>query len=561
MARLGAAALTLAALARAASGGGSGGSADIQWDAGRSPPLYPSALALGNVTGRNASGKLYYADVPTGVACTLGKSCTDGGMPEERGLCVKSGAGSACWDVCNPGHAPRQYVVGADDDHHLNSGYAGLVAQVRAGENAYVQCPAELEQGDPCPPGESCPGAMGREAGVPEDRGICVVDSGQASDRACWDMCDGSHDPEDYILGTVVGVSNKIKRARGSGVCPGGSWLPWILVALLGLCLLACCAGLLISQRVARRRSRGGERGVVSRGARLEEPGAGFGRMPPYHGRAGLGQDLLEPTPAAAERGLSGGYGERMPTTPERVSSRRDRDRDQGVYEEEEEYRMEEGHEEEEEDRMEDMLPPPEPPRAVQPFKEAPPAAPPPFPPEAPQPGAACPSPIIGGGESRLFSQFSALDVTRDPMAVSRLGSQISQPGNVTQEIGLLGTRIPGLDEPSLLSSMQSVAAPELRPVAVPPMSPFLQGGRQAPPILAGGPGAAAGRPSYHTRAPLSFSAHQPPVTTLGSPPTSVQIAPGRVAAISSPPTSVQIAPGSIGSIGSLGPFAQYARR
>lgn len=264
---------------------------------------------------------------------------------------------------------------------------------------------------------------------------------------------------------------------------------------------------------------------VTSRGGLVDEHGLGFERQP-----RDFNLQLLEPMPGAEEHGLPEGIGGRMPTTPERVSSRRDRDR---------------------ENSMEDMLPPPEPPRAAQPFLEAPPAAPPPFPPDAPPP-AACASPNACD-ESHIFnqSQLSGLDVTRDPMAVSRLGSQISQPGNVTQEISLLGSqsRIPGLNEPNLLfpsvqpltvpQTTAQAAPPELRAVSVPPMSPFLQTGRNPSPLITGsnqGPSTAlrmpaTAMPSYHTRTPVNYATSQP-VTIINSPPSSVQIRPGGLAPV-----------------------------
>jgi len=139
----------------------------------------------------------------------------------------------------------------------VNSGIAGLVVQVRAGMNSFVQCPRALKQGDSCPPGNMCSAEMHATYKIPEDQGMCVVDESQPHSRACWDMCDSEREPVEYTTGAPKGSEKRIWELRQSGDCPSNSAWPWILAIVLTLCLLGCCGYIvMVALRLGRKRKR-----------------------------------------------------------------------------------------------------------------------------------------------------------------------------------------------------------------------------------------------------------------------------------------------------------------
>lgn len=186
----------------------------------------------------------YYQDVEP-ANCVLGYNCTDGGMPVYRGICVQAknpGAGRACWDVCNPNHAPAAYNSSEVYNPVLLASTTGMIQAVRANLNPIVTCP-NLLGGDPCKPGEMCGADFLTAFAVPEGRGICVLDDTQARDRGCWDMCDHRKNAVDYTMGTASGTESKIMDVRGSSACPGLQWWQILLIVLVVLLVLACLAG------------------------------------------------------------------------------------------------------------------------------------------------------------------------------------------------------------------------------------------------------------------------------------------------------------------------------
>lgn len=88
------------------------------------------------------SGK-YFSDVK--MACVEGRECSGRPtMPFERGICVKNGGHTECWDVCNEHHKVCEFkAAGAHVRHTLLR-----IVQVRLGLLAPVRCPCvppELE--------------------------------------------------------------------------------------------------------------------------------------------------------------------------------------------------------------------------------------------------------------------------------------------------------------------------------------------------------------------------------------------------------------------------------
>jgi len=229
------------------------------------------AVQISNVPGRKLAGngttdlleRFAFDDVED-TGCTPAYNCTAGGIPVERGICVKVGTGQQCWDVCSPKHNPHDYEV--SESAALNSAIAGLVSQVRAGMNSYVQCPPELGHEDACPLGEICTSSMASAFNVPAGQGMCVIDENRTNSRACWDMCDEVHKADDYQVGAKAGALEHVLKFRQGGLCPSTPWWPWLFAILLTLCLLGCCAYLvLMLLKLGKKRTRG-----LDRGSRLD---------------------------------------------------------------------------------------------------------------------------------------------------------------------------------------------------------------------------------------------------------------------------------------------------
>jgi len=410
--------------------------------------------------------------------------------------------GSECWDVCNPEHTPQEYQIGSNAA--INSGFAGLVSQVRAGLNSFIQCPGPLATGDRCPPGRLCGRFMLEKFDIPRGRGMCVVDSSKPSSRACWDMCDLHHKPEDYTIGTAAGVAQHIWEVRQGG-CPSAAWWPWILAALLSVCVLTCCAYVvMVLTRMGKKRTRG--MGTLERGAsRLEASPGDFS------------QDYLEPTPPPAfadERGLP----------PE--DYRDDYRREYGMreYSDPEEYRMPDPPGPIDVERsMQESLPP-EPPRMD----------PPPQPREYQVPQQELPAPP---SDPRL-DLFERIDTNHDGK-ISRDEYENFFPGSRQS------MRIPGLDEPNLL--FPSIQPPSIQPLVVPQTTaqvappdllsqavqrnPFLSpgdplGGSQPQVMTPFRMTTGSSNPAFQTQLPAAF-ATQLPFPTVSGPPGSVQLRPG----------------------------------
>jgi len=218
-------------------------------------------LVVNDAASTNSSDAQLAFDDASDADCTLGRNCTGGGMvPAARGLCVTAGTAlrtiNECWDVCQPKHKPTDYVIG--EDTAVNSGMSGLVAQVRAGMNSFVQCPKSLKQGDSCPPGNMCSQEMLSTYKIANDQGMCVIDERQPNSRACWDMCDSEREPVEYITGAPKGSEKRIWELRASGDCPSDSWWPWIFGIVLSLCVLGCCGYIvLVALRLGRKRQQG----------------------------------------------------------------------------------------------------------------------------------------------------------------------------------------------------------------------------------------------------------------------------------------------------------------
>lgn len=193
-----------------------------------------------------ANPSSHYVDDAEPAACVLGQNCTDGGIPAYRGLCVVSrnpGAGKACWDVCNPNHAPESYQV--NDNTAVTMSYAGMVETVRAGLNPMVRCPNNLHGGDPCPPGEPCTYEMRRFYNIPKGRGMCVIDANKPNSRACMDMCDTRKDPSAFTFGTPAGTASTVETTRAN-VCPRMPWAVIILTFVGIVGFSSCCIGVLL---------------------------------------------------------------------------------------------------------------------------------------------------------------------------------------------------------------------------------------------------------------------------------------------------------------------------
>jgi len=227
---------------------------------------------ISNVPGRKLAGngttpfpkERFAFDDMEDDGCSPAYNCTAGGIPEARGICVNVGIGQQCWDVCNPKHTPHEYKV--SEGAATNSAVAGLVIQVRAGMNSYVQCPPELGHGDACPLGRVCTSSMASAFNVPAGQGMCVIDENRTNSRACWDLCDEVHKPDDYQMAAEAGALERVLKFRQGGHCPSRPWWPWLLAILLTLCLLSCCVYLvLMLLKLGKKRTRG-----LDRGSRLD---------------------------------------------------------------------------------------------------------------------------------------------------------------------------------------------------------------------------------------------------------------------------------------------------
>lgn len=72
-------------------------------------------------------------------SCEVGRHCA-AGMPEQRGACVHPGFGDTpteCWDICNEGHSPEDYLTG---DPEFDELFADAVRQVRSGNYRHMTC-------------------------------------------------------------------------------------------------------------------------------------------------------------------------------------------------------------------------------------------------------------------------------------------------------------------------------------------------------------------------------------------------------------------------------------
>jgi len=223
-----------------------------------------AAAAAGNATANvtTTPAPAYHAD-SSPAGCTPGKSCTNGGMPAERGMCVMdaSGAGAACWDVCNPAHSPGQYRVSTNPVVTMT--YKGMVETVRSGLNPIVNCPG-MKGGDPCPPGFQCPAEILSQSRVPKGQGLCVIDPNAPMSRACWDMCDFTKSVRRYTVGTAEGTATFVNGVRSS-VCPHMTWW-FIALSVLGVVavlLIIFGLGIFIRKTIAKRASKGRSRGAV----------------------------------------------------------------------------------------------------------------------------------------------------------------------------------------------------------------------------------------------------------------------------------------------------------
>lgn len=278
-------------------------------------PLLAAALG-GRVCAAQVANLTFFADVdPAG--CTIGRSCTNGGIPQNRGVCVVSRTGSfACWDVCNPNHASDSFR--ANNNVMVTMTLKGMVETVRAGNNPTVSCPG-FRGGDICPPGNDCPAGIAASYKVPEGRGMCVIDPDGYMSRACWDMCDTTILTSAFALGTPEGTKTKILNVRGSTACPRLQWWGILLTVLgvLGLIFLCVGLGIMLRRRAGSKSRESGELKDFTQGLH-EEADEGMDQGDVYD--RGLGDYQQEP---AAEM---------MPPEPPRQDSIRPPVHDMPAY-------------------------------------------------------------------------------------------------------------------------------------------------------------------------------------------------------------------------------------
>jgi len=436
------------------------------------------------------------------IECTPAYNCTAGDIPVARGICVDVSGGRQCWDVCNPKHGPHDYVVSGSAK--TNSAVAGLVIQVRAGMNSYVQCPPELGHGDTCSPGKGCTSTMASAFNVPARRGMCVVDENETNSRACWDMCDQVHKPDDYGVGAPDGTLERILKFRQDGLCPTTPWWPWLLAILLTLCLLGCCAYIvLMLLKLGKKRTRG-----LDQGSRLDVPVSQEEDLPD-----GPHREMQAWAPSNFPNDYADAYGRphmsgscdasvAVPTAPSYT---------------EEEWR-----------------PPPEPPRMVDPH-EAERELPPP-----PQPYYE--EPAVRPFPDSQQEPSTRIDLHRDG---------VMQRGDYDRFFpGSTSNRIPGLDEPNLFPNLSGshLSQPGMS-VPVEPFSTVLpqhmvtapqQPGNPPFRVATGSPVAAPVSPAtFHTQLPSAFQSHL--VSGVGVPPMSAVTMPS--SALTVPPSNLTVPP------------------
>jgi len=306
------------------------------------------------------------------------------------------------------------------------------------------------------------------------------VDESEPNGRACWDMCDAGHDPEDFVVGTAEGTAQHVWEVRQRGGCPSTPWWPWFLVALIGLCLLTCCVWVFtVLFRMGRKRTRG---------LSLERPNSRQEALAPEP------ENLEDPGPPQAVpedyRQDSSEYGARGHSARE-------------------EYRIPEPPPMEELSR--DIMPPEPMPRGME-LPPPPQAAELPFPP----------------GRDPSMELFDRIDANHD--------GQITKEEYEAFFPGSTRAKIPGLDEPNILfPNVQPLQVPQTTAQAVPPdllaqamprnmfLSPDPLGGSQpqvmTPFRMATGN---SSNPAFQTNLSPAFST-QPP----GSAPSSLRMQPG----------------------------------
>mmetsp|Transcript_14151 Transcript_14151/g.30724 ORF Transcript_14151/g.30724 Transcript_14151/m.30724 type:complete len:494 (-) Transcript_14151:354-1835(-) len=243
------------------------------------------------------------------ASCVLGKACSDGGIPLERGLCVLTESNNrACWDVCNTHHPSGSYRINMNN--MVTMTFKGMVETVRSGLNPSVHC-SGMTNGDPCPPGDNCPNSMLARHKVPEGRGICVIDPQAHMSRSCWDMCDTRISMTKLTMGTAAGTEERVRAVRNSDTCPHLSFWKVMLIAVGVIGASASCCGLVMvlrksAARRGKRSSRANPKELdFDEGAEDEEneytqPGNGF--QDGIMDRSGIpGHDLPPQPPSAAE--------------------------------------------------------------------------------------------------------------------------------------------------------------------------------------------------------------------------------------------------------------------
>jgi len=179
-------------------------------------------------------------------------------MESKLGVCVITGTGNACWDVCDLSKQPQDYVVtlqsGAVNDN--NTAMKLLVTEIRNGKNLNVECKVKAPTTEWCSPGDLCGGFKETDAygtansahaqSIPQDRGMCVVDANGPGGRMCVDMCNYNMPLDKYRMGTPEGTVATVQGVRSSGACGGTPWWPIVLGLLLLLCCLAGITALVL---------------------------------------------------------------------------------------------------------------------------------------------------------------------------------------------------------------------------------------------------------------------------------------------------------------------------